>query len=36
MTAEQQWNEMRWQDKERFLVKHGFDLGWSSHTWKQS
>jgi hypothetical protein len=28
------WNAMGWQDKERFLLRHGFKMGWSSHTWK--
>ena len=35
MNAQEQWDSMGWENKERFLIRHGFKTGWSSHTWKR-
>jgi hypothetical protein len=28
------WNALPWEDKEAFLLRHGFKAGWASHTWQ--
>ena len=33
-TAKPRWDGLGWQEKEVFLRRHGFALGWSAHTWK--
>lgn len=35
MNAVQIWNAWTWKDKEIFLRKHYFPLGYSAHTWSQ-